>query len=268
MSNNNMSNNNLESVNVNISNTSEITNIFIFKNYISVPFVITFLCVTSWIFGTGNINLIRYWYFISMSFLLGIRVSEFIEIKYYHFLVEMCYYINILTMFIVILDMDVKIIYPFTHGPLLFYCIIFGDAPIPNKLTRTLTFAIHCYSALVTRNIYWIKNYNSVTNMDFSLELLQSLKIYMSWFIFYSIYLLTYNGKSNNMIKYMFRINKTNSPTLIDKIIWLVGHFIAIMITCSFGIIIKYNYWLNNFAILLLLCSSVYHIGRFYYKHN
>jgi len=42
-----MSNNNLESVNVNISNTSEITNIFIFKNYISVPFVITFLCVTS-----------------------------------------------------------------------------------------------------------------------------------------------------------------------------------------------------------------------------
>jgi len=43
-----------------------------------------------------------------MSFLLGIRVSEFIEIKYYHFLVEMCYYINILTMFIVILDMDIE----------------------------------------------------------------------------------------------------------------------------------------------------------------
>lgn len=32
----------------------------IFKNYVSIPFVITLLCITYWVFGTGNIQLIRY----------------------------------------------------------------------------------------------------------------------------------------------------------------------------------------------------------------
>lgn len=243
----------------------------IFKNYYSVPFVITLMCITSWIFGNGNIQLIRYWYVLSMCLLLGLRISEFVEIKYHHFLVEMCYYINILSMVIVLFGYDVRIVYSFTHGPLLFYCVMFGDAPIPDRLTRVLTFVIHCYSALVTRKIYWTENYDFeqyLTWENFFSELVCSLQIYMVWFIIYSVYLIKYDGKSDNMIRYIFKIDKKTSPSIKTKLLYLLTHFSAIMITCSFGILFRYNYWINNFVVGLMIFSSIYQTGKFYYKQQ
>lgn len=242
----------------------------IFQNYVSIPLVITLLCITSWIFGYGNLDLIRYWYVISLGCLIVIRTIEFVEIKYYHFLTEMCYYINIISIIVVLFDFDIKLIYPFTHGPLLLYCIVFGDAPIPERLTRVLTFVIHSYSALVSRKIYWSKknNYLLETNNSntFIHELSNSMAIYFVWFIIYSIYLLKYNGKSTTMIKYMFKIDKNVQPSLKLKLVWLAIHFITILLTCSFGIVTKYNYWFNNFVIIIMLASGIYHTGKFYYK--
>jgi hypothetical protein len=244
----------------------------IFQNYFSVPFVITLLCITSWVFGYGDLTLIRYWYTISLGCLIGIRAVEFVEIKYYHFLTEMCYYINVISIIVVLFDLDIKLIYPFTHGPLLLYCIIFGDAPIPDRLTRVLTFVIHSYSALVSRKIYWTKNYylleinNLISFETFINEIKQSIAIYLVWFIVYSIYLLKYSGKSNTMIKYMFNIDKNTQPSIKLKLLWLATHFVTIILTCSFGIITKYNYWSNNFVIIIMLLSGIYHTGKFYYK--
>lgn len=243
----------------------------IFKNYYSIPFVITLMCVTSWIFDYGNIKLIKYWYLISMCVLFGLRISEFIEIKYHHFLGEMCYYINILSMGFVLFGLDVRIVYPFTHGPLLFYCVMFGDAPIPDRLTRVLTFVIHSYSALVTRKIYWTENYDFeqyLTWENFFSELIISFQIYMIWFVLYSVYLIKYNGKSDTMIRYIFKIEKKTIPSIWTKLLYLITHFIAVMITCSFGILFRYNYWINNFVVRLMMLSSVYQIGKFYYKNT
>ena len=257
-------------MNTNTNATTKLTtNKKLFKNHYSVPFVVSLMCITSWIFGNGDINYIKIWYFISMCLLLGLRISEFVEIKYHHFLVEMCYYINVLTMFIVLLDYDVTIIYPFTHGPLLFYCILFGDAPIPDRLTRTLTFVIHCYSALVTRKIYWTKNYgieHHLTWNKFISEFMTAFSIYMIWFTIYTIYLIKYNGKSDTMIKYIFKIDKNIIPSMSTKIIYLLTHFICIMLTCSFGIMFRYNYFINNFVVGLMLLSSAYQTGKYYYK--
>ncbi len=258
-----------------IDNSNQIkqkSNKKIFKNYISIPFVITFLCITSWIFGKNNIKLIRYWYFFSMCCLLSIRISEFVEINYHHFLIEMCYYINILSMFIVLLNMDIRIIFPFTHGPLLFYCIVFGDAPIPDRLSRTITFAIHAYSALVSRKIFWSefdefnKFSEQLTYNNFISEFTRVFKIYLIWFILYAIYLVKYNGKSNTMIKYIFKIKYSEQPDIKIKILWLITHMICIMITCSIGILVKYNYWINVFVVFIMLISAIYQTGRFYYK--
>jgi hypothetical protein len=206
-----------------------------------------------------------------MCLLLGLRISEFIEIKYHHFLIEMCYYINFITMVVVLMGWDVKIIYSFTHGPLLFYCILFGDAPIPDNLTRTLTFAIHCYSALVTRKIYWTEtnDLDQILTWDnFYSEFVLSLKIYMCWFILYSLYLIKYNGKSDNMIRYIFKIDKQTIPRIQTKLLYLLTHFCAIVTTCSFGILFRYNYWVNNFVVGLMILSSLVQISRFYYKKN
>lgn len=241
----------------------------IFQNYVSIPFVITLLCITSWVFGTGDIQLIRLWYVFSLACLLIIRGMEFVEIKYYHFLTEMCYFINVVSMWVVLFDYDIKLIYPFTHGPLLLYCIAFGDAPIPDRLTRVLTFTIHSYSALVSRKIYWASNYINppINNFNtFGNELIGAMKIYIVWFIIYSIYLIGYNGKSDTMIKYMFRIDKNTQPSLGLKLLWLGTHFIIILTTCAFGVISKYNYWWNILIMMVMLVSGIFNTGKFYYK--
>jgi hypothetical protein len=243
----------------------------IFRNYVSIPLVITLMCITSWIFGKGDIELIRYWYFFSMCCLLFIRISEFVEINYHHFLIEMCYFINILTMFVVLFNIDIRIVYPFTHGPLLFYCVMFGDAPIPERLSRTITFTIHAYSALVSRKIFW-SQFSEFTEYltfnNFILEFIRAYKIYLIWFVLYSIYLFRYNGKSETMIKYMFKLNRSEQPDIKIKILWIITHMFCIMLTCSFGILVRYNYWLNVFVVSLMLISAIYQTGRFYYKHN
>jgi len=268
----NITNSNLIKLEINKSvsiNTKPKSNKKIFQNYVSVPFVVTLLCITSWVFGYGNLDLIRYWYGFSLTCLLGIRACEFIEIKYYHFLTEMCYYINVISIFVVLFDYDVRIIYPFTHGPLLLYCIMFGDAPIPDRLTRVLTYVIHSYSALVSRKIYWTKNYDNppINNFNsFMGELKMSTKIYLIWFITYSIYLIWYNGESDTMIKYIFKFEKNTKPDLKLKLLWLGIHFIVILLGCCFGIISKYNYWFNLFIILVLFAFSIYNTGKFYYR--
>lgn len=269
-----MESTNIESNNI-ITTNSNLTkpksNKKIFRNYYSIPFVITLMCITSWVFGTGDVQLIRYWYVCSMCVLLGLRISEFVEIKYHHFLVEMCYFINVLTMGVVLVGYDVRIIYPFTHGPLLFYCVLFGDAPIPDRLTRVLTFSIHCYSALVTRKIYWCENYDFeqfLTWENFLSEFVISLQIYLVWFIFYSVYLIKYDGKSDNMIKYIFKIDKKTIPSIWTKLLYLVTHFTLVMFTCGLGILFRYNYWINNIVVSLMILSSIYQTGKFYYKHQ
>jgi hypothetical protein len=253
------------------TNTKPKSNKRIFKNHYSVPFVVTLMCITSWIFGYGNIQLIRYWYVFSMCLILGIRISEFVEIKYHHFLIEMCYYVNILTMYVVLMNYDIRIVYPFTHGPLLFYCVIFGDAPIPDRLSRVITFAVHCYSALVSRKIYWSENFflgQHITWDDFIVEIVRTFKIYFVWFLFYSVYLLKYNGNSDNMIRYIFKIDKQTIPSIKTKLLYLLIHITTIMLTCSIGILFRYNYLVNIFAIGLMILSSIYQTGKFYYKHR
>lgn len=246
-------------------------NINIFENYISIPFTITLLCLTSYIFGYGDLQIIKYWYCFSLGCFLLIRISEFVEIKYYHFLIEMCYYINIISIIIVLFDFDIKIIYPFTHGPLLLYCLIFGNAPIPDRLSRSITFVIHSYSTIVSRKIYWAKNFVNPPNNNLNTfidELKLSIIIYMIWFIFYSIYLIKYDGKSDTMIKYMFKIEKNSQPSLKLKLLWLLTHFVTIVLSCSFGIVAKYNYWFNNFIILIMIVSGIYNVFKYYhYKH-
>lgn len=172
-------------------------------------------------------------------------------------------------MIVVFFDYDIKLIYPFTHGPLLFYCIIFGDAPIPDHLSRVLTFVVHSYSAIVSRKIYWTNNYYNPPSNNlhtFCNELFDAMKIYSIWLVIYSIYLIVYNGKSDTMIKYMFKIDKNTQPSLQLKLLWILTHFIAIIISCSFGIVSKYNYWLNIVIIMIMLLSGIYNTSKYYYK--
>lgn len=88
----------------------------------------------------------------------------------------------------------------------------------------------------------------------------------MVWFIVCSIYLITYEGNSETMCKYMYKIIPSEQTSLKMKLLWLMAPFSRIIITCSFGIISKYNYWLNIIVISVMLYTSVYETEKFYHK--
>ena len=166
------------------------------------------------------------------------------------------------------MDLDVKPIYPYLHGPLLFYAIFSGDAFIPHDLPKTTSFALHSFGTIVTRHLYWngseILTLNNLT-IDSYLHYLKICSgIYFLWFIPYSCYVFWYKGKSLTMIKYTLKLKEDDKVTFIIKISYLFKHMILTIFAISIGIILMHWYELDNFMCGMQLCSGIIQ-GSYYY---
>lgn len=239
------------------------------QHYFTYVFLMSMLITTVWLMGKSNIYLIKCWFAILLSILLTCRIVEYIRSDQYHFLAELCYYINVITIIMVNTDIDIRYIYPFHHGPLLLFCILFRDAFIPHSLPRTISFAIHTFGTIITRKIYWSESsdlwLNEITWESYIYFLTRSMAIYMIWFIPYAIYILTYSGKKITMITYRLRLSNEK----IDKntrILYLLAHLVGILIALSMGIFLMHNWILNYIAIIIQLLSGLVNGGLYYYN--
>jgi hypothetical protein len=231
------------------------------KAYFSYIFTLSILVSTGWILGNNNEKVIKYWYCVIMSLLLIIRIPDFRNKKYHHFFSEMCYFVNLLTIYFLLFNFDIKPIYPYLHGPLLFYAIFSGDAFVPNDLTKTTSFALHSFGTIISRHIYW--NGNNTYNLDdfnmysYFYYIKTCMSIYLMWFIPYSFYVLWYKGKSLTMIKYTLKLKLDEEVKLFTKISYLIKHLIITLIIINMGIVSLYCYELNIFICALQLISGI-----------
>ena len=163
-----------------------------FINKFSSTFIILLISITSWLCGVSNINLLKYWFCLTMPFVLLLRFYDYIKKKYYHFLIELCYFINFLTIYFLIYDIDLKLLFPFLHGTFICYSLFLKDKIILNNMDTTTTFLIHSFSTITTHKIYWSTN-NYLTifslNVDSFIYYLKKCELlYLTWFIPYIIY--------------------------------------------------------------------------------
>jgi len=243
------------------------SSLFWFKPIVSVPLTIILLFVTVYLLVTNNNDLLKMWYIYSMSVLLFIRICEFIEIKYTHFLLEFCYYINILYLIFLYNNINTDYLYPILHGPLILYSIIFGDTIIPHKLSKTLTFALHTYGAIVS---WKLNNPNTNVNIDFNTYFKKVYIIYLSWFLFYMFYLFNYDDTSKNTtIRYMLKLEDIRiNISFLTKLNWLIGHLIIVLFCCYIGILSKYYTWFDNSMMIITISVAMYNFYKYYKKNK
>jgi hypothetical protein len=174
------------------------------------------------------------------------------------------------------------IIYPFLHGPLLLFSIYDGDAFIPQNMSKTITYCVHAFGALISRRLYWHRKcenfindcqindtYNYLIDDNFNMKIFvkhyqTSMTIYFVWFLLYAIYLFVYDGNSINMIKYIFKL-KDSKPTFKQKIIYLLTHAISVNFTICIGIIAMYSAILDHFLVGLIILSGLVQ-GAWYHQ--
>ena len=90
-----------------------------FTNYIIYIFLIFEIIGTAWMCGYNDHYLLRLWYTFTMITLFVTRICSFYRKDYMMYLLEMCYVVNIVSIFFVYFDFGIKYIYPFLHGPLI-----------------------------------------------------------------------------------------------------------------------------------------------------
>ena len=218
------------------------------------------LIITSWFIGYANIFLMKCWYCIAMTFLLLLRIPDFIEKKQHHYLFELCYYINILTIIIFICNYDISYIYPFLHGTFITYSLLMKDKFVYNDISKTTSLAIHSFSTIISFNVYWhykIINMSVLTMKTYLYYLGISLLIYLGWLIPYSIYVYNYNGESITCVKYYNKLKTHEKVNLLHKIYYILVHMIAVFISVSIGIIMMHSYDLNKLLCGIQILSAI-----------
>jgi hypothetical protein len=183
----------------------------------------------------------------------------------------MCYFVNILAMYFLLMDYDVKPIYPYLHGPLLLYAIVSGDAFIPHDLSKTTSFALHTFGTIITRRLYWngsnALSLDNLTPDSYTYYLKICMGIYFVWFLPYSCYVFWYKGKSLTMIKYTLKLKEDDYVSFITKIIYLLKHMIVTACSISLGIVLMHCNLLDNIMCGVQILSGIIQ-GSYYYSNG
>lgn len=195
------------------------------KEYFGQLYLIFCAVSMTWVLANDDHNLIKYWYTFVIASLMAFRIVSFFRKGWQCFLIEMCYVMTMLSLFIIWFDYDIKIIYPFIHGPLAFYTLGFGDAAIFNNLAKSTTFALHSGGGIVTRRLYWngdpnlIVGFADLTLNSFKTRLIDCIKLYFLWAFPYYIWLFSTNWKLTNMAKDIFGVKPEDDLDFLKKIL-------------------------------------------------
>lgn len=232
------------------------------KEYFSQLYLIFCVVSMTWVLANDDHNLIIYWYTFVITSLMVFRTVSFFRKGWQCFLIEMCYAMTALLLFIIWFDYDIKIIYPFIHGPLAFYTLGFGDAAIFSSLAKSTTFALHSGGGIVTRRLYWNGNPTMIVTLanltlnSFRERLIDCLKLYFLWALPYYIWLFCTDWKLTNMAKDTFGIKPEDDVPFMKKVKYCAIHFACIGVTLCIGILSMHIKYLNYFIVGCQIASG------------
>ena len=246
-----------------------------FTNYVIYVFLICEIIGTAWICGHNDHELLKTWYIFTTITLFGTRVCSFYRKDYMLYLLEMCYVVNLVSIISMYFNVGMKYVYPFLHGPLIAYSLLYGDALIVHDLDKTTSLAIHAFGAIITRRLYWNGDFSEILSLE-SLTLnsfLRKMQIsffcYLAWAVPYCIfYLFPYKGNKQTMIKYVARLKNDDKVTFTMKFQYIFWHMVYVLCALVLGNLTMYCWQLDYFLIIVQILSGIIHGGWYYYKEH
>lgn len=243
-----------------------------FSHFISFVCIVTLAIGTGYILSPNDHIKIKYYYSILLSLLFLTRFYSFYRKDWLLYLFEMCYIVNFVSIFIVPLNYGLELIYPFMHGPLAGYSLVYGDAIVFHDWDRTTSCAIHVLGGVITRRLYWngdqalTHTLTELTLPVFFNHMKVSFLLYLVWAIPYTfLFLLPYNGKSTTMAKYVYRMKNDQTLTLKQKLEYIGYHMFFVNLAQIMGIFSMYCWQFNYFVVGCQIASGVINGGWYYY---
>lgn len=268
-----MENNDSNMKQIDIPKKHDIGN-YTMNQYFTYNMLIILIIATAWILGKNDHDTIKWWFVLIMPLLLIVRIPDFVKKQYHHFLVEMCYYVNVVSVGFILFGFDIRYVFSFLHGPLMMYSIFAGDAFVPHDLSKTTSFAVHTFGTVVSRRLYWtsgatnILSYDDLTYDSFTHYLLWGAIMYLCWILPYSFYLLSYKGTSLTMIRYTLKIKESESISTFRKLKYLFSHIVSTFCTLSLGIVLMHIWQLDYIMVFIQLLSGLIQGGWHYYSQG
>jgi uncharacterized membrane protein SpoIIM required for sporulation len=232
------------------------------KEYFSQLYLIFCNNLMVWFLAYDDHVLIKYWYSSILVPLLSFRTVSFVKKRMQFYLIEMCYFINVLTLYVINSGRDIRVVYPFLHGPLAFYTLVYGDALIYSDLAKSTTFAIHSGGSVVSRRLYWngdpalILTLKDFTIDSFNTHFKSCVFIYFCWAIPYYIWFFSTDDDYINMAKYTFGLKATDVVPFYLKLKYVVLHFLCVSVTLAIGIFSMHCEYFNIFIVGCQIASG------------
>lgn len=239
------------------------------KEYFSQLYLIFCLVSMTWALAYNDHDWILIWYTFVIGTSMAFRTISFFRKGLQCFLIEMCYVMTAIFLYIAWTGQDIKIIFPIISGPLAFYTLFYGDAVIFSDLAKSTTFILHSGGGVVIRRLYWhgdpsmIVTLADLTFGSFVDRLFEAWKIYFMWAVPYYIWLFFTDWKLTNMLKYTFGLKADETASTLQKIKYCVLHFLAVTVTIIVGII-SMHIWYVNYLIVALQVISGFAQGAAY----
>lgn len=240
------------------------------KQYFTFVYTTITLISTIWLIGTVNVQALQIVYPLTCAIVLAFRIEEFYRKKYMLFFIELCYFLLVWSAVMVACRFDVKYIYPFLHGPLLWFSFTNAEAYVPHNLNKVTSYIIHNFGAFVTcclylngksGEIYTLENLSDNFEHYFSICSI----IFFSWYFFFSIFLFAYNGTGLTLLRHKFKIAK-DLPTPFDlKVKYFIGYPILMLLGLCFGIVSMHCRQLNITMIFLTIFCGILQAGWYYF---
>lgn len=96
--------------------------------------------------------------FITMSH----RIYEFYSKGYLLFFQEYCYFVLVLAIITISGSYDVRYVYPFLYGPLIWFSIVNCESYTFNSMNKITSFVLHNFSAIISCLIYANASYEQI----------------------------------------------------------------------------------------------------------
>jgi hypothetical protein len=239
-------------------------------------------------FFTSGVPWIMPWYYVVKApILIGTRICLYFKDKFQYFLIDFCYWANLLLLVYLIFIPNSKelfvVCYALAHGPLAWAVCLFKNSLVFHSLDKITSCFIHCSPMLVTYCLRWYAEKfpederfkvcaagDSCAN--FMWTAIVPMIVYLTWFIVYGISIkwICPMPSKDYLTSYRYLTRQRGGPLKMlgkMKFGWLV--YAAINSTASFLMLCPtiafYNNQTLNFVFAAIIISvAIYNGGGFY----
>ncbi len=237
------------------------------KQFFTFVYTMVTLIVLIWFLGTANTIGLRILFPITGGIMLIMRVEEFYRKKYMLFFMELCYFVFVWSIIGVVGNYDIKYVYVFLHGPLIWFSIINSEAYAPHNLNKVTSYVIHNFGALITCCIY-LNGDDILTLRDLPYNFFHyfaiSLIIFGCWYVSFTIFLFTYTGTGMILLRHRLKIQKDQPTPFEIKVKYSVIYLVALIFGLAFGVLSLHCKEITIAMIILSILSGLLQTAWYY----